>query len=559
MRLRIPEAAKLARLLPVAAGVAIAVPTLLTHYPPMNDLPLHEGVVGVLRHLGDESYFPPGLYTLNLGHANQLFYCLAWFCSLFVSTTLACKIVIAAAQIAMFWSAARFADHLGRSRWGALLVAPLALGFTYYWGLCTNLVGFAAFLYALPSIDDAVKRPSVRGALRTCGMLVLVFFAHESLFVALAGVIAALAVFRPLALRVTALRLAPVFFAAALALFDHMWTARLFTNVTPASSPTEFLSLWDKLAGVPIVLFGSHDLPARLMLLGLALTGAVALASGRRHDAEEAPSDAAEKRGWRAALDRHRFEVIGLIFFAVYVVAPFSWRSATLVHERFLGPAWALLVICAAPRGAAPRIGKLVSAVLPAGMLLLSWPQFLDANASSRDLDAVLAGVSRGSAVAAVNVMPHGRPGRVFSPGVWPGRSLATVGGRAGLSLTISPISPVKIAPRYRWDEYEARTLRDAAGGFVPAHDLRRFGFLIVRANELHVQRLVVGALAPDADVVDVHGEWMLFRSKHDLVPLTAPEVAPPPGLETLAARLSFLDARRRAAQATPGPGGADR
>lgn len=545
------RAGKLAHHLPVAAGLALALPTLLAQYPPMNDLPLHEGVVGVLRHLGDDSWFPRGLYTLNLGHPNQLFHCLAWFFSLFVSTAWACKVVIAGAQVATLWAAARFADHLGRSRWGAVLVAPLALGFTYYWGLVANLVGFAAFLYALPRVDEASRRPSPRGVLTTCALLVLVYLAHESLFVALAGVITALAVFRPLAVRATAMRLGPALFAAIVALGHQVYAARLFTSVIKASSPTQFLSLRDKLGGVPTVLFGSHDLAARLMLFGLALTGAVALAVGRRRDVTPAaPSeDAVDARPWRATLQRHRFEIIGLVFFFIYLVAPFSWRGATLLHERFLGPAWALLVISAAPRAAAPLVGRIASAVLPAGILLLSWPQFLDANVTNRDFEVVLASVPRGSAVASVAVLPHAAAERVFSPGMFPARSLALVGGRAGLSLTVSAISPVLMAAPYRWEEYEARMLRNAASGFVPAHDLQRFGFLVIRANELPVQRLVLAALAPDADLVEARGEWMLFRSKHDLLPLTAPATAPPSELETLAARLAFLAARSRGAQ----------
>ena len=147
--------AKLAQSAPLIAGIALAAPTLLARYPPMNDLPLHEGVVGVLRHFGDESYFPRGLYTLNPGHPNQLFHAAAWLFSLVVPTGLACRLVIALAQVAIMWTAARFADHLGRSRWGALLVAPLALGFTYYWGLVANLVGYGLLLYTLPILDES--------------------------------------------------------------------------------------------------------------------------------------------------------------------------------------------------------------------------------------------------------------------------------------------------------------------------------------------------------------------------------------------------------------------
>src|SRR5262245_28847346 len=104
---------KVERFAPLTVGLVFALPTLLARYLPMNDLPLHEGVVGVLRHYSDARYFPPGLYRLNLGHPNQLFHVLACLLSYVVSTSMACKLVVAAAQILIFVGGARLASHLG--------------------------------------------------------------------------------------------------------------------------------------------------------------------------------------------------------------------------------------------------------------------------------------------------------------------------------------------------------------------------------------------------------------------------------------------------------------
>src|SRR5262249_30387630 len=148
----------------------LALPTLLAHDLPTTDLPMHEAVVGILRHFGDAAYFPPNLYRLNLGHPNQLFHVSAWLLSYAFGARWACKLVVAFAQIAILESGARLADYLGRSRWAAVLLAPLALGFTYYWGLVANLLGFAAFFAAVPVLDRAAKVPTARTLASACAI-----------------------------------------------------------------------------------------------------------------------------------------------------------------------------------------------------------------------------------------------------------------------------------------------------------------------------------------------------------------------------------------------------
>src|SRR5262245_46573637 len=71
---------------PYVAAFAVGLPSLLTYYPPMSDLPLHEGVVGVVRHLHDPEYFPGDIYELNVGHPNQLFTILSSLLSFLTGT-----------------------------------------------------------------------------------------------------------------------------------------------------------------------------------------------------------------------------------------------------------------------------------------------------------------------------------------------------------------------------------------------------------------------------------------------------------------------------------------
>lgn len=536
---------------PLVVGCLLAVPTLVAHYLPMTDLALHEGAVGLLRHFGDDAYAPPGLYRLNLGHPNQLFYVAAWLLSYVVGTTWAVKLVVAAAQIAIFWAGGRLADHLGRSRWSVLLLAPLALGFTYYWGLTANLLGFAALLGVLPGIDRAATEPSGRGVARSCALLMLAFFAHESIFLAASVFIGLLAAAYPLDRRKTALRLAPVGFAVAVAIGHQIYASRFFTG-SGVSPPAQFASLWSKVANLPGVLFGSHDAPVRLVLLGLSLVAVVILVEARVRSKEAAPEGVARpeaERGLGRAIAwarylvlRYRYELTGLVFLAMYVALPFNWRGATLLYERFLGPAWALLVICAGPRRAAPRLAKIVSCVVPVAVLLVAWPQFADADHTYRDLDALIAEVPKSSAVAIVVVERRKFHERVFAASSGAARVVADRGGRAGLSLAISPISPVQFDPRYRWDEFDQRMFRSEALAFQPATDLDRFGWVIASSREPEMRAVIAYAFLPDAEVVAERGEWMLLRSTHPQLPLTSGDGPAHPRVRTIIQRITSPD-----------------
>jgi hypothetical protein len=508
----------------MATGIALAAPTLL----------------GILRHLGDESYFPRDLYTLNLGHANQLFYLVAWVLSYAVGTIWALKLVIAASQVLIFWTGARLATHLGRSTWGVPLLAPLALGFTYYWGLVANLVGFAAFLGALPALDKAAARPSMRGAMASCGLLVLLFFAHEAMFVAAAALVAMFAVAYPFQRRDTVMRGAPVAFAVVFMGAHWIYQARSFTRgqITP---PMTFEPFVDKVVSIPKTLFGSYDIAALLMLLAVALIAVGALFVGRLRSAER-PEAAPPGVGWiRAALLRYRFETAALAFLVLYFITPYEWRGASLIHQRFLAPAWALLVI-SAPARQAPWVAKVAGALLPAAILAFAWPQFVDSDQTYRDLDTVIAQIPRNSAVALVAMeRPLLIDPRRFSAAVGPARAVADRGGRVSLSLTVGPLAPVQIRPRWRWDDFDVRTRTGGSRALKPAHDLDRFGWVIIESRDGPLRRLLIDAFQPDAQYVMAQGEFVLLRSTHPQAPLTSPDVPAPAELDTVVDRVDRL------------------
>jgi len=547
------------RAVALACGLALALPTLLAGYLPMTDLPMHEGVVGVLRHLRDPAYFPTDPYVLNLGHPNQLFYLVAWALSFVTSTAMACKLVVAGSQIGLFVAGDRLARHLGRTSWAAALLTPLALGFTYYFGLVTNLLGLALFFSALPTFDLAARHPSARGALGSSAALLLLFFAHESVFAAGAAVVGILAVLQPLR-RTTVTKLLPAFLATALAVAHQLWSAASHTAWAGESSATTFLPIRQKVVLLPNVLFGSHDLVAQLALSGVALAALGALAWARRRErigtgtttvSDDDDAGVIDTFAPRRRLFADRFVVVGVVFLLGYFVLPFTWGGSSMLHERFLGPAWGVLAIALAPRAAPARILKLVLAVVPTGALLLAWPQFLDASTTHRQVDELLAQVPTGSSVVSCVVQTPPARTRIFSASLAPSRSLASRGGRAAPSLLISTLSPVQIRPAYRWDETDVRLVYSNGRALQPAADLRRFGYLVVQVHDDDAQRLVVQALAPDAELVDGRREWLLLRSRHRPLPLASPDLpadlqddAGPIGRETLPARMTYLQRR---------------
>jgi hypothetical protein len=516
--------------------------SLLARYLPMTDLPLHEGVVGLMRHFDDPAYMPRGLYFRNYGHPNQLFYFLAWLLSFVFSTSLSVRLVVAAAQLSMFVGAARLADHLGRRRWGALLVTPLALGFTFYWGLVANLVGFAALLLFLPTIDDATSKASLRGTLKLSAALLVLFFAHESIFVSAAAIVGVFAVLQPLS-RKTLVRLVPVLLSAVLAIGHQVWANRFITR-GQARIPTTFLSFREKLELLPNALFGSHEVSQRLLLLGLSL-GALSFFGYARFKEPAAvsardatTSDAVGSSPGRIsrARDRlwsYRFELVAGLHLVAYFTVPFTWNGATLIHERFLGPGWAILAVALAPRFEVPRLGKLLAAVLPLGVLLVSWPQFVDAHRTYSNLDEIIAKIPKNVTVTQTSVDRVAYQTRVYSASTGPARVAAERGGRVGLSLTFSPISPIQIRPEYRWDEYNFRIAYLGSKTLKPSHDLQRWEWLVAQSRDPELRDVLVSVLAPDAELVMMKGEWLLFHSKHPIASMLSPDDPAPLRMET--------------------------
>jgi hypothetical protein len=535
-------------LAPWAAGVLLAAPVLLAYYPPMTDLPYHEAAIGILRHLGDASMFPPGLYRYNLGQPNQLFQLVGWGLAYVVSTRWAAKIVVAMAVASVPACGARFARHLGASPLGALMVAPMALGWLFSWGLVANIAGLAALLAALPWLDRLAQEPSARRAALAVAGVALLYLAHEAMMVVYAGAALCLAALHA-RLRSewgkTALRASPFFAGLAMTWGQAQWQKRVMTPAV-RGMPTLWHSIPHKLKRVPYILLPATETPVQWSMFALCLLVVAAFVwlRVRERRAEGPPPE----RGVRAWTLRHRWELFSLACFVAYLTFPLTLNGATLVYQRFFPPAFAVAVLAATPRDLgvrAARVARIGAAILPLATLLVAWAPFVDSSREYAALEQLLPRIALGSAVAEADLGP-GDPSRTYSLGPASGRVLATRGGRLSYAFTDSSVSPVVIARKYQWNESLIRIGFDS-WSFQPAVDFKRFRYLLLRTTDAALAQLATFSLAEEARTVDASGEWILFESRLDVIPPASRDIpVPKPAPETIRQRVNGLLATLR-------------
>jgi hypothetical protein len=507
------------KLIPWAAGLSLALPVLVAHYPPMSDLPLHEAVVGVLRHLKDP-VFNPGLYELHLGHPNQLFVLVAFALSWLVSVPMAIKLTVALSVLAICLSAGRFAAHMKTSPWVTLLVAPLGVGWMFFWGLIANMVGLAALLFTLPALDRYVKEPSARALPKALGLCVLLFFAHESMLLAACGFLLLVAVLAPWEARKTALRAAPALISLVLAFAE----VKLLGTNTISDIPTVWGSELHRVLIIPGLVSAGFEMWVRHTIFGLAVLSAALFVSGRVKAAREQREPSTLP--WRERLLHNRFELLTLALLVAYFTFPMTLHGATLVYHRFLPPAWAIGVIALArpvPGSDGPhRLAPACALVTVLAAFTVALPVFADAHTVWGDLDTVIAPMKPGQSVMLVELGPT-PPHRLFSPTTAEGHAVALKGGRSFFDFTLSHISAAYMKPEYHLPHTYKR-LWESNFLFRPEVDLKRFRYVIVHTRDPMRAAAAVTAMNPEAHLVTRRGEWLLFESNLEVVPLTAPD-----------------------------------
>jgi hypothetical protein len=516
---------------PWAAGLLLATPVLLAFYPPMTDLPLHEGTVGLLRHASDPAYVPAGLYVLNLGEPNQLFHMAGWCLSLLVSTRWAVKLLVAAAVAALPVSAARFARHVGASPIAALVIAPMALGWLFSWGLIANLIGLSALLATLPLFDRLAAEPTGKRALGALAAMVLLYFAHMAMMFVAAGIALGLCVLRPWSWRHLGWRLSPFVAGVAITVAQALWQRQF---ITPAlhGIGTEWRPLLDKLGHIADIVQPSTDAPVEYSMLGLCVLTIAAFfwlrARERREgrQARDVERDGLDRvRPWALA---HRWEGVAAIGFMAFLTFPSTLNGATLVYQRWFPPSFAILAVVAAPRSLWTPVGRtarIAALVLPLATILVAGPSFVDSDRQYRDLEGLIAQIAPGSAVAGIDLGPRD-PSRTYGVGPGYSRVLAIRGGRLVYAFTDSPISPMLLARPYQWNESLTRIGWDP-WRFAPAHDLRHFRYVIIRTGDPILKWMASFAIAEEARLVDEAGDWALFESRLPVAALTSREELP--------------------------------
>src|SRR5207302_8182274 len=115
------------------------------------------------------------------------------------------------------------------SRLSALVMAPIAVGWIFSWGLVANLIGLACLLALLPTLDRLAESPTPRRAAWAVAGAVLLYFAHEAMLIVYAGSALFFAACRRVTLRETALRLSPLAAAGVMVFVQARFQEQLKT------------------------------------------------------------------------------------------------------------------------------------------------------------------------------------------------------------------------------------------------------------------------------------------------------------------------------------------
>jgi hypothetical protein len=496
-------------------------------------------MVGLLVHRGDPAFVPPETYELSLGHAGQLFDLLASGLALAVGPRAGCVGGLAIIIMLTIGLAGHLADHLGRSRYAAWALGPVALGWALYWGFAAQMLGFALLVGALPLLDRAAAQGTRRSAVQASLATALVGFGHAASLLAACLATTVLALARPLDRRTVA-RLAPAAAGAALVLGEMRWEAR---TATPLAALMSSRVLWHppgvKLRALAGNLIGSHGPLTELIFTMLTIVTAVIWRQAAADPVCPAPGqDPGPDRPRAGWLERNRFAVLAAAFFAVYLAAPYSVNFGAFLYVRFLPPAYALAMVLAAPvAGARSAMVVAPAAVLLATPVLAGLPQLAAAERQSAAVDPLIGQVERGGAAAVLHFGKHDRS-LLFDPTAFGNRILGERGGRLLFSFAEYPIAPLRVRPERRWDSTLLR-LYSRPASLCPATDLVRLRWVLVHVHDRALAPRIARAFAPEGELVDERGEWMLFRSTLAPAPAMAPDEAPPAGAETLQERVA--------------------
>ena len=494
------------RYAPWIAGALVALAVALPRMPPAADLPQFEMIAAALRDVGDPRRFPSSVYVRSMGSANQLFFLLAWPLSYLIAVDVLVRGLFALVLGLLPVLTARAARHLGVSPLVGVVVAPLALGFGFRWALVAYLVGVTLLLAAVPDLEQLARAPTPRRALRGVAWGVLIGLAHGSSAVFLATLLGALALCaRPPWRRLPWVAAPAVAALAAFALGFVQWQQRL----TPATATVGHrdVAFTARPALVAYAVWGPLASPWSYALPALFALGVVALGLGRWGRAPRAPAS-------RAML------LTAAALAAQFFLWPSELGGAGLVFHRFAMPAAVFLALGLAGGGGAGVGRALASALGLAAMLAALHPLIASVDRAYRDLDRIIARVAVGAAVVELDLVEPPYVMSVYTHAH--GRVVALRGGRSQDSFALLPQFMVRLRPECAW--LETRERLRWPENLVPAVDLTRFRYVLVRHARRHDPALIDRALAPEARLVAREGRWSLYETTRPLRPLDEPD-----------------------------------
>jgi hypothetical protein len=373
----------------------------------------------------------------------------------------------------------------------------------------------------------------------------LTFFAHESSAFVFAALLGVFAVLRHTDVRRLAACLAPAA-TLALAAAAQLLLGQKLESVRMHAIGSYFgMPPGERLRFLPYAVFGGTP-NIRIVVLGSVFTGALlvsALVERRRRIALPAPGPGEAPQHVRVLAWRQRYAVGAVLLFGLYLASPMALHGSTLIAYRFLCAACTCLVVACACRTPAVSVA-LLSAAAPFTTLIAEAREFARAEVLYDELDRIIPQVPKSVAVMQLDLTPRPATQVAAAPPA-AARVLAERGGRMLFAWTDTPPNPVYMPRRMQWYEANAR-LGVAPYELLPAFDLRRFSYLIAYDQLGAMRPYLVHALAPEAELVAIEGDWLLFRSRLPTVALTAPDEAPPASRDTLGARLDrMLDEER--------------
>ncbi len=198
----------------------------------------------------------------------------------------------------------------------------MAVGWLFYWGLITNLIGLAALLALLPVLDRFARAPTVRGAASACGAILLLYFAHHAMMLLFAGAAFGLAALYPWSRRATALRLVPTVFCAVIAWAQSRWQLR-FMSPAVMAMPRLWSPLGKKLSDIPNMISPASDplvLGGMSALCAATIAALLWLRTRERRSLLSANPEATAFARARSALITYRWE----LFASACLIAAYS-------------------------------------------------------------------------------------------------------------------------------------------------------------------------------------------------------------------------------------------